>query len=347
MFSQKTLSFSKKLCYISHAKKQSFEKAELLMNNKEFEYILAIAQEKSLSKAAEKLYITQPALSLFLARTEEQLQVRLFERNAKGLTLTYAGEHYIQYASNVLALERSFDQELCDIQANRKGRIRIGTSPHIGSIVLPEVLPDFQKRYPNIDVEIVEGTSLALEEMINRNEADLVLMHLPLKNCQGNAIPIQKDRYVMVFSANNPLAQKIYYKPGIYRPFIDPSLAKDQQFVLSHPYQRVRQISDRILEQAGIVPKIRLETSSVQTALRFSGFDMGVTFMPESYISLFNIRKSTIFCYLEDAYHADWTLSLVYPKDNVLTAPLRLFVNLTNHHFGNISDDPYPIHSGI
>ena len=297
------------------------------MNNKEFEYILAIAQEKSLSKAAEKLYITQPALSLFLARTEEQLQVRLFERNAKGLTLTYAGEHYIQYASNVLALERSFDQELCDIQANRKGRIRIGTSPHIGSIVLPEVLPDFQKRYPNIDVEIV--------------------MHVPLKNCQGNAIPIQKDRYVMVFSANNPLAQKIYYKPGIYRPFIDPSLAKDQQFVLSHPYQRVRQISDRILEQAGIVPKIRLETSSVQTALRFSGFDMGVTFMPESYISLFNIRKSTIFCYLEDAYHADWTLSLVYPKDNVLTAPLRLFVNLTNHHFGNISDDPYPIHSGI
>ena len=107
------------------------------MNSKAQEYILTIARERSLSRAAEKLFITQPALSLFLSRLEEQLQIRLFERTSRGLTLTYAGERYVAFARNCLAMERSFDQELCDIQACRKGRIRIGTSPHIGSIVLP------------------------------------------------------------------------------------------------------------------------------------------------------------------------------------------------------------------
>ena len=303
------------------------------MNSKEQEYILTIARERSLSRAAEKLFITQPALSLFLSRLEEQLQIRLFERTSRGLTLTYAGERYVAFARNCLAMERSFDQELCDIQACRKGRIRIGTSPHIGSIVLPEILPDFQRKYPNIDVEITEGTSFDLEQIINHNEADLVLMHLPMKNCQGNVIPICKDRYVMVFSADNPLSQKIYYKPGIYRPFIDPKEAVDQQFVLAHPHQRVRQIADQILKQAGILPNIRLESSSVQTALRFSGFDMGVSFMPESYIPLFNVRRKTLFCYLEEEYKAYWTFCLVYPKNAILSTPLQFLVDMTKKHF--------------
>ena len=67
------------------------------MNSKEQEYILTIARERSLSRAAEKLFITQPALSLFLSRLEEQLQVRLFERTSRGLTLTYAGERYVAF----------------------------------------------------------------------------------------------------------------------------------------------------------------------------------------------------------------------------------------------------------
>lgn len=304
------------------------------MENKDFEYVLLIAQEKSLSKAAEKLYITQPALSLFLSRLEEHLQVRLFERTRMGLTPTYAGEKYIDFARRSIALNRNFDQELCEIRAERKGQIRIGTSPHIGSIVLPDVLSSFQRRYPNIETVIKEGTSHVLERLIDTNEVDIALMHLPL-HCEHAAYKrIGEDRYVMVLSGEHPLAERVYQKPGFKRAFIDPTLARNEQFILAHPQQRVRQISDHILKKAEIIPNIRLETSSVQTALRFAEYGLGITFMPESYISLFNVSAHTLFCYLEDVFEASWTFCLVYPENGELSSPVRFLMEETKRLFG-------------
>lgn len=305
------------------------------MDNKEFEYVLKIAEEGSLVKAAERLYITQPALSLFLSRLEDRMQVKLFDRTKKGLSLTYAGEEYIRFAKRAIALERCFDQELCEIRSERKGVLRIGTSPHIGSIVLPDALSAFQKQYPNIEVKITEGTSRDLEQLIDHNEIDLALMHLPLRCEHAGYTEICKDRYVMVLAGDNPLVEKTYQKAGFDRPFIDPKHAANAQFILARQEQRVRQISDRILAKAGIVPDIRLVTSSVQTALRMSGYGLGITFMPESYIPLFNIRKNTVFCYLEDEYEASWTFAIVYPVDFKLSTPSRFFLDETKRLFGN------------
>ena len=210
------------------------------MEYRDFEYVLTIYQEKSLSKAAEKLYITQPALSIFLTRLETQLQTQLFERTKRGLVPTYAGQKYIEFARQSIALARSFDQELCEIQAERKGILRLGTSPHIGSIVLPEVLFSFQNRYPNIHLAITEGTSLTLEKLIDNNELDMALMHLPLLCEHAGYTRVSDDRYVIAMAKDNPLTRKAYSKPGFAHLFLDPALAAEQQFILAHPQQRVQ-----------------------------------------------------------------------------------------------------------
>lgn len=137
----------------------------------------------------------------------------------------------------------------------------------------------------------------------------------------------------MVLAGDHPLATKAYRKDGFSRLFIDPKNAEKAQFILARPEQRVRQISDRILAKAGIEPNIRLVTSSVQTALCLSGCGLGITFMPESYIPLFNVRKDTLFCYLEDEYEAVWTFSIVYPEGVALSTPARFFLNETKRLF--------------
>lgn len=303
------------------------------MNTRELEYILTIAKEKSISKAAEKLYVTQPALSLFLTRLEGQLGTPLFIRGAGGLTPTFAGERYIQMSRKVLKDYRDFEQELCDISSLRMGRLKVGTSAHIGSYVLPQVIPLFNRAYPNIEVSISEGNSQVLEHMISGNELDVALLHLPLKSITANYVEIARERYVMAFARNHPLTQKLCTRKGEKYPYINPAEAAGEKFVLSFPYQRVRQISDRILEKAGITPDIILTTSSVQTALRFAGVGLGVTFLPESYIQLFRCTHEPVFCYMDDAFEAYWTFVVVYSGDTPPSGPARAFIEMTRETY--------------
>lgn len=299
------------------------------MNHKEMEYILAIAKTKSISKAAIELYMTQPALSVYLSRLEAQLGTTLFIRSKDGLTPTYAGEKYIEMARQIMTLNRGFEQDLCEINAERLGRMKVGTSAHIGSYILPDVIPRFNQIYPNIEIEITEGHSQFLENAIADNELDIALMHLPLHNLNANYEEIKRERYVMAFSRNSPLASRTYHKIGERFPYIDPREARDEKYILAFPHQRVRQISDRILAKAGVTPNIRLTSSSVQTALRFAGVGMGVTFLPESYINLFNMMGDPVFCYLEEEFEAYWTFVIVYPKEMHLTAPEKEFIRIT------------------
>lgn len=306
------------------------------MNSRELEYVLTIASEKNISVAADKLFISQPALSLFLKRLELSLNLQLFDRTENGMVLTYAGERYVQMAKKVLADYAEFESDLLNVNSLQKARLRVGTSPHIGSLALPKILPSYYEKYPNIKVSLKEEASGTLERLLMENELDLALMHMPFKDLTPVAYEeIMKDRYVMVFSMDNPLRQFLYEHPGEHFPYIDPSHAKNEKFILAFQNQRVRQITNRILSFAEIFePNIILETSSVQTAVRFAAAGMGVTFMPESYIQLFNIPKSTIFCYLEPEFHAFWIFAMVYSESGLHSLPAKLFIEMAKQIFG-------------
>lgn len=303
------------------------------MTTKECEYIVVLAQERSITQAAQKLYITQPALSLFLTRLEERLGSPLFERGKDGFEPTFIGRRYLETARRMLELERNLQQDLCEINRQHMGIIRIGTSAHIGSYILPKVIVRFNEIYPNIELDITESNSGVLESMIAEKSIDVALMHLPLHSVNAPYERIFKDRYVMAFSKRNPLIEHIYDKDDKY-PYIDPRNARKEKFILAFPYQRVRQISDRILTHAQIIPQIRLLSSSVQTALQYAGENLGVTFLPESYLSLFNYSDELQFCYMDEQYEAYWIFSLVYPGLDNVSVPIQEFTRIIHDTFG-------------
>ena len=96
---------------------------------KEQKYILEIAKVQGIAKAAEKLYISQPALGKFLSRTEEMYDIRLFERVGKKLIPTYAGEQYIKYAKQILELDQEFRDQIADIKTLKSAFLSIGSTP--------------------------------------------------------------------------------------------------------------------------------------------------------------------------------------------------------------------------
>lgn len=296
------------------------------MNQRDCEFIINIAREKSISGAAAKLYMSQPALSLFLTRLETQLGTKLFTRNAIGLQPTYAGECYLRTAEKIVKLCNDFEVELCNINSFHKGRIQVGATVHLGSLVFPLLLPKYKERYPNIEVLITESRSADLERALAHNDIDIALMHIPFHSVDANYKTIFRDPFVVVIARNSPLTQHIYEKKG--RPYIDLHFFADEKYILAYPSQRVRQITDVILDKAGITPNITFMTSSVETAMRVASVNIGITLMPQSYISLFTCPNPPYFCQLEESYRAWWTFVAAYPKDSELSAPTAEMVDI-------------------
>ena len=136
------------------------------MTYKELLYVKTIAEEKSISKASRKLYISQPSLSQAIQRIEESLGTILFKRTNTGLLLTLAGEKYYKMANQILKIYDDFRLEVNDINEMKTGKINIGITMHLSVYVLPIILPKFKEVCPFIDIFVFENNSTELEKLL-------------------------------------------------------------------------------------------------------------------------------------------------------------------------------------
>lgn len=121
---------------------------------------------RELPRQRKNLFISQPALSKFLTRTEEMYGVQLFERIGKKMIPTYAGKQYLEYAKQIVKLDQDFRNQIADIKMLKKGSLNIGSTPGRGKRILPEILPIFSKEYPEYDLNVYQETAVKLEEML-------------------------------------------------------------------------------------------------------------------------------------------------------------------------------------
>ena len=157
------------------------------MDRRELEYIIVIAQEKNLSKAAERLYVSQPALSRFLLKLETQAGLPLFERKKRQLVPTLAGELYLDTARKMLQLDQDLERQLKKLRECTHGKLTIGITPGRGHTVLPRVLPDFGRRCADLGAAAsgrCPGSGIFYHVRIRTGDSESVSLsaHLPGRN---------------------------------------------------------------------------------------------------------------------------------------------------------------------
>ena len=136
-------------------------------------YIYEVSRTGSFSKAAENLYVSQPALSKSIKKTEDAIGMPLFDRRAHPLQLTEAGQAYLKAIEKILLAEKDLSDQIRDIRDLEKGQISIGGSNYVNTSILPDVLTSFQERYPGVQIRLVEFSSARLSQMLAKNELDL------------------------------------------------------------------------------------------------------------------------------------------------------------------------------
>ena len=191
------------------------------MELKEARYILAIARQGSIGKAAESLFISQPSLSKYLKNLENQLGGPLFYRRDNCYIPTYMGERYLHYAEQIAAYGEQWDREFEDISHRESGRLNIAIPIMMGSTIIQPTLMKFHNRYPNVTINVMEAVNFIAETSLKDHSIDLTFYNVHEFPKLLDYEVMRREEIVLILSADHPLASRAVKKDGFQHPWID------------------------------------------------------------------------------------------------------------------------------
>lgn len=283
------------------------------MNISDLICLLTIAEERSISKAAKKLFMAQSSLSQSLQEIESELGSRLFVRTSTGVRLTPAGEQMIAYAEHALVDYRQVRNQIQDMEELKAGKVEFGVSTFRGSYLIPKVLRLFKKKYPNIQVEITEANSMELEQHLIAGQIDLALIVLPLMKLKSDVKVWLKDEVCLAVSSDHPVLEyaKETEKNGKMNQYVDLEDAVEFEYVLSGYDTVLGNIARNEFKKREIKPKMYNAnlTAFFAASMARSGLGMAFTYASckENYedVTYLSIGREGIYLDLALAFPPD------------------------------------------
>lgn len=256
------------------------------MNFSSMEYFTVLAQERSFTRAAERLHITQQSLSSHIAGMEKELGSRLLVRHIP-LELTYAGEVMLKYATGFQKLHNDMQREFCDISQKQKGILRVGAATTRGQMILPKTIALFQENYPHISIELTEGSNSELNQKLLKGTIDLAVAEFP-DNVSGISLSdFYREEHVLV--VEKALFKKCFvFDPEECRKRLlagDYSALKKCPFVLGGIEDIDGRIGRDVLKRAGIdQPLVTATSHNVGMLLKLSLYGIGACICPKEIV---------------------------------------------------------------
>lgn len=304
------------------------------MNDRELLYIKTIADTQSISKAAEELFIAQPSLSQALQRIERELGTHLFIREPRGMKLTYAGEKYYLMAKEILDIYSDFKSEITHINELKAGRLVIGIARYMGMNILPNILPKFNKNYPNIEIIIREENTRVLENLVLGGNVDFALTHVHKKemNEKINYEILKEDEFLLVTpKAYLKDSYKIKVKDG--KSYVDLRDLEGEKFILLDINKGIRKVQDRTIKSYGINPEVVFTTKNFETAKRLAANGMGITIIPKDYLNIFSQDKSYDSFNLSGTEENIWYTAILTIPDIYKSQATKVFIDEVKRFF--------------
>lgn len=263
----------------------------------EMRYIWQVWQEGSFSRAAEKLYMTQPALSIAVKRVEANLGAELFDRSRHPLELTQAGEAYIETIRRIRYLEEELERQITDLRGLQTGRVRIGGTHYLNCYLLAGALAEFSAAWPGVRIELSEDSSARLVQMLERRELDLTFNCDPALLARFEHRPAFFDHILLAVPETAPLppelenlalhAEDILAGRHLHADAPRASLGafSETEFILLGPGNNLHARSLQMLTEAGFVPKVKMELAQMVTACHLANMGLGSTFVSDRMVT--------------------------------------------------------------
>ncbi len=245
------------------------------MELRQLRYLVALADERHFTRAAEREHVAQPALSQQIRRLEEETGLALVERTTRQVTITDAGAMLVARARRILAELDAAHTELLGLRGIQTGKVTVGTLHTMGPVDVSLALAIFHQRHPGVELTVREQSSEELAEMLRADELDLAFLSVT-ERIESHGLGLQQlvsEELVVLLPLDHPLAGRAKVRMR--------ELA-GEQFISYREGSRLRELLSAAGEQAGFVPQIKLESNESQRIRRLISRGMGVAVLPRS-----------------------------------------------------------------
>lgn len=279
------------------------------MDIRQLAYFLAIAEEKNISRAAERLHIAQPPLSQQLKLLENELGVKLMERSTRKIEITDVGETLQHRAKQILELVEATVKEVTDINKGLQGMLSIGSIASVGATFLTKVLYDFHKSYPGINFKIIDEDTEKITELLNSGVIDIGIVRTPVNKEVFDYISLGDDPVVAISdSFNFSSGQKLIKLTDLH----------NRQLILQRRYEKN---IVNLCRDLGFEPKVLCRSNDVRTILMWASLGMGTAILPSVCTSL--ITNENLTYYEIDEPSLKIGTAVIWPKKRYLSSASR------------------------
>lgn len=302
-------------------------------------YVYEVYKERSFTKAAQNLYISQPSLSARIKKIEEIIGEPLFDRRTTPLQLTEVGKVYIEAAEEITQIEQRVENYINDLAGLKTGNLAVGASTLFAAYVVPSLITQFNQKFPDVHIQLIEGNTAELEEMLGSNALDFVIDNYHYDSILYNKELYCEENILLAvpkhFAVNEELGMyQLSYKNIKNKNYLNQKYPAvplgrfaDLPFIMLTQGNDTRTRGDRLCRNVGFKPNIVLEFNQQSTAYMASSTQLGATFISDILVSQLPTFENLVY-YKLDGEEAKRKVFFYYKTHKYKTRVMEEFIRM-------------------
>lgn len=294
------------------------------MEIRQLRAFVSIAELGTFTAGAQRVHVTQAAISMQIRQLETELGARLFIRAPRRVMLTEAGEQLLLRARQILNDHDAAIEEIADLAGAERGRLRVGSaSAMVTTDVLPKLLREVRRQHARADITVASGTSESLVQQILGGELDLAFVSLPVEARGINTERLSQDQLVAIASPQHRLAKQ---------KTIDAFTLAGEKLILGERGGNTRRLIDQFFAQAGVTLHVAMELSRQQAIRRMVEEDMGVGIVPLHAVRE-DVEKGRLVRWWIEGAQINWELGIARLTGGYESPITQTFIRLSRNFF--------------
>lgn len=303
------------------------------MNNKYYEYLVVTAEEKNISKAAKRLEISQPLLSQAIQKIENEMDCMIFDRSTSPMKLTEAGRVVVDKSRCIVINQREMRTKLAEMKNSQAGTLTVGASPFRSTYMMPAVIREFKKHYPNVKVILKEEKVSVLWEMAAEGELDMAISTVPVDEKIFDLRKMQSEEIVLAVPEEMKINEYLVRENLLYKeerkrfPSVDMKDIKSIDFITLGRGQYMGDFFEEMCRKADIEPDEVIICKNIASAYAMVRAGIGATIIPSSMIQYEKMDGRVKFYSIRQA-KSKREIAVIYRKGQYMTRYAEEMVKL-------------------